>query len=112
MNNKIIGLNIKKYRKKAGFTQERLAELLDISTVHMSHMECGHVSMSIDILLKLCESLQVSPNQILSGVYNSPANTAEQNSLSLSKEQEVLFYKIMQLIKDYELSIESRFQEN
>ena len=51
MNNRVIGINIKKYRKIAGLTQEKLAELLNISTVHMSHMECGHVSMSLE---KMC----------------------------------------------------------
>ena len=65
LNTRIIGLNIKKYRKEKHLTQERLAEALDISTVHMSHIEGGSVSMSLDLLLRICETLGASPNQIL-----------------------------------------------
>ena len=50
MNNKIIGLNVKKFRKERHLTQEALAERLDISTVHMSHIEGGSVSMSLALL--------------------------------------------------------------
>ena len=61
LNTRIIGLNIKKYRKEKHLTQERLAEALDISTVHMSHIEGGSVSMSLDLLLRICETLGASP---------------------------------------------------
>lgn len=45
LNLKIIGNNIKKFRKAKGFTQAQLAEMIDISTIHMSHLETGSVSM-------------------------------------------------------------------
>ena len=80
MNNKIIGLNVKKFRKERHLTQEALAERLDISTVHMSHIEGGSVSMSLALLLQLCEALDIAPNQVLEGAYtlstekNKPAS--------------------------------------
>lgn len=102
MDNKIIGLNIKKYRKAAGYTQEQLAELLDISTVHMSHMECGHVSMSIDLLLKLCDVLNVTPDSILSGTFSVPASLPSESALDgIPKRLLPLACKMLELLRDY-----------
>lgn len=38
---KIFGENVKFYRKKQGLSQEQLAELLEISTNHLSVIETG-----------------------------------------------------------------------
>ncbi len=102
MTNKVIGMNIKKYRKAAGLTQEKLAELLNISTVHMSHMECGHVSMSIDILLKLCHFLQVTPNQVLYGAYPEYPNNNERMLDGMNERTKLLAFQILELLRKYE----------
>ena len=99
MNSKVIGINIKKYRKAAGLTQERLAELLDISTVHMSHMECGHVSMSIELLLKLCGILNVSPNHILNGAYKLPPTSPDSILDDLPEDTKLLAYYMIVIEK-------------
>ena len=70
MNQKNIGKNIKKLRTKRGFTQSQLAEMADISNVHMSHIETGAVSMSLEILMNICFSLGSTPNEILLGEYS------------------------------------------
>ena len=100
MKNRVIGINIKKYRKSAGLTQERLAELLDISTVHMSHLECGHVSMSMDLLLKLCAILNVTPNHILHGTYKQPASSGTILD-DMPENTKLLAYKILELLHSY-----------
>ena len=102
MNNKVIGINIKKYRKAAGLTQEKLAELLNISTVHMSHMECGHVSMSLEILLKLCEYLSVTPNQLLYGAYSASDSSQVSIFSGMEAETKLLSMQILDLIRNYE----------
>lgn len=102
MNNKVIGMNVKKYRRAAGFTQERLAEHLDISTVHMSHIECGHVSMSLDILLKLCDLLEVTPNHLLDGAFKSPlVHSSTPTFDGMSDSTKLLAYKILELLRNY-----------
>ena len=45
MNLQNIGNNIKKLRLEKKLTQSQLAEMTNISTVHMSHIETGNVSM-------------------------------------------------------------------
>lgn len=103
MNSKLIGMNIKKYRKAAGLTQEKLAELLNISTVHMSHIECGHVSMSLDILLKLCDFIQITPNQVLYGNYLDPHSSSECMLNDMNEQTKVLALRILELLRNYQL---------
>lgn len=101
MNSKVIGMNIKKYRKAAGLTQEKLSELLNISLVHMSHIECGHVSMSLDILLKLCNLLKVTPNQILYGTYSEACSSDESVLDGMNDQTKWLAIRILDLLRNY-----------
>lgn len=56
-----LGLNIAFYRKKAGYTQMQLSEILNIDRSHMSAIELGNVGVSLDIVFKLCNVLCISP---------------------------------------------------
>ena len=69
MDLKNIGANVKKMRLEQKMTQAQLGELANISTVHMSHIETGSVSMSLESLLELCHALCTTPNRILLGEY-------------------------------------------
>ncbi|MGN0172486.1 MAG: helix-turn-helix domain-containing protein [Acutalibacteraceae bacterium] len=57
---KQLGLNISYYRKSRGYTQLQLAELLNIDRSHMSAIELATVGVSLDVLFRLCEVLNVS----------------------------------------------------
>lgn len=72
MDSKIIGNNIRELRKKEHLTQAQLAEAIDKSTIHISHMENGLTNISIDCLLALCATLKTTPNNILQGTYYTP----------------------------------------
>ena len=39
-----IGQRVRKFRKSQNLSQEQLAELVNISTTHMSHIETGNTS--------------------------------------------------------------------
>lgn len=58
---KSLGLNIAYYRKKRGFSQSALAELIDISRTHMSRIETADCAVSLDVVFDICDVLQVSP---------------------------------------------------
>ena len=64
---KTIGLFIKELRTEKGYTQARLAQLLNIYDRTVSKYECGRGIPDIDILLKLSEVFEVSINEILNG---------------------------------------------
>ena len=56
----IFGNNLHSYRKLRGFSQEQLAEQLDISVKHLSTMETGKVFASAEMIEKIAKELNVS----------------------------------------------------
>ncbi len=62
--NKQIGQRIKELRKIKGYSQERLAEALDIATNSLSYIESGHGFMTLTTLDKMCRVLGVEPFEI------------------------------------------------
>ena len=50
MNYYEIGQKIRKIRKAHGLSQEQLAERINISTTHMSHIETGNTKLSLPVL--------------------------------------------------------------
>ena len=61
----VIGQRIRKTRKAHGLSQEQLAELVGISTTHMSHIETGNTKLSLPVLVSLAEALDVSTDDLL-----------------------------------------------
>lgn len=61
---KIFGSNVKKYRLKKGYTQEKLAELAEISDKVISPIETGRSFIKLEDMPKLCEVLEVEPFQL------------------------------------------------
>ena len=60
-----IGDRIKEARKKKGFTQEQLAERLDVSVEFVGQIERGLKLPSMNVFIKLIEALNVSADYLL-----------------------------------------------
>ena len=60
-----IGQQIRKLRKAHGFSQEELAEKVDISVTHMSHIETGNTKLSLPVFLDIAQVLEVSTDELL-----------------------------------------------
>lgn len=58
---KILGSNIRKYRKRGGLTQEQFAERLYISPKHLSNIEVGTKFVSAILLEKIITELDIPP---------------------------------------------------
>ncbi len=56
---------IKALRKAAGLSQQELADKLYIHVTHLSKMENGHLTPSIDIVQRLMKVFAVSADQLL-----------------------------------------------
>jgi transcriptional regulator with XRE-family HTH domain len=56
---KRLGAGIRKYRKRAGLTQEELAEKVDINPVYCGQIERGFRVPTIDVLLRIARALKV-----------------------------------------------------
>lgn len=59
-----LGLNIAFYRKDRGFSQEALAEKIDISRTHMGRIEVADCAVSLDVIFDICDALEVTPKQL------------------------------------------------
>lgn len=60
-----IGQRIKRIRKARGLSQEQLAEQVDISTTHMSHIENANTKLSLAVFVGIAEALEVSADTLL-----------------------------------------------
>lgn len=67
LNLEDVGKRIMERRKKLGLTQERLAELSDVTTQFVSYAESGKRAMRPENLLKLSSALNVSVDYLLTG---------------------------------------------
>jgi len=54
-----LGLNIAYYRKDKGYTQLKLAEMLDIDRAHMQRIETANAGVSLDVIFRLSDLLNV-----------------------------------------------------
>ena len=79
LNYKLIGVRLRAERIKKGFTQEKLSELSGISPQHCSGIECGSAKLSLPCLVSICNTLGITPNDIL-------MDSVEISTPQLSKE--------------------------
>lgn len=61
---RLLGLNIAYYRKKCGYSQEQLAEKVNISRTHMSRIEIADCAVSLDVIYKLSDALGVQTSKL------------------------------------------------
>lgn len=59
-----LGRKIQKLRKQLNYSQEELAEKINISRTHMGHIEQGRKSPSIKVLERLAKALKVHVKDI------------------------------------------------
>ena len=63
----LIGRRLAEIRKSRGWTQERLAEQTDLSNNYISNIENNRSIPSLETLVKLCEAIDITPNDVLLG---------------------------------------------
>lgn len=60
-----IGQRIREFRKLNNLSQEQLAERVNISTTHMSHIETGNTKLSLPVFVNIAETLGVTTDELL-----------------------------------------------
>ena len=91
MNQIKIGKFISECRKNENLTQMQLAEKLGITDRAVSKWECGRALPDSAIMLELCDILDISVNELLSGEKISMENSNQNNEqllLEMAKELE------------------------
>ncbi len=74
MGNKLLAI-----RKKAGLTQNEVAEAANLSDRTYADIERGTVNMRIETVLKICDALQITPDVFLTE--DNPNLSAKQTEL-------------------------------
>ena len=59
-----FGRNIAKYRKAKNLSQNALAEIMDISREHIAKIETAKRGISIELLFKLADALDIEEKQL------------------------------------------------
>ena len=59
-----LGLNIAYYRKERGFSQLQLADKVDISRTHMSRIENNDCAVSLDVIFRIADSLDIPVSKL------------------------------------------------
>lgn len=89
---KEIGKRIQTRRKQQGYTQEQIADLMNVSIQMVSNLERGNKAIKIDNLINLCQILDVSADYILTGKENYIDTTSLAGRIGqlMPKEQKVI----------------------
>lgn len=98
LNYERIGQRIAKRRMQTGLKQNVLAERIGISNNYLSSIERGKEKPSLEIIVNICNALQVTPDYLLMG--NMHSNNVPQNivdGLRLCSEEDLsLLTAVMQ----------------
>lgn len=78
-----IGNKLFTIRKRMGLTQAEVAEKAELSTRTYADIERGSVNMRIETVLKICNVLHITPDEIL---------TTEDSSISAIQQE--LWYRL------------------
>ena len=60
-----IGHNVRLQRTQLGMKQAELAERIDVSSQHISQIECGRTKLSLPVLVSLANALDCDVNALL-----------------------------------------------
>ena len=67
-----LGKNVRKYRLILGFTQEELADKCECSNSHIGQIENARGIPSLDMVVRIANSLSVTVDQLLKESYSNP----------------------------------------
>ena len=98
-----IGVRVQYYRKSINMTQEELAEQTKTSRVHISNIERGEGSPSIEVLIDIANALYVSADDLLAGnlFSSNPSRSEEEMDIlhDCTKEEKLIMLEGMRTIK-------------
>ena len=95
-----IGKNIQAIRKSHGYTQERLAEAIEVSTRYISDIEQDNSKPSYEVLIRICNLFEIGLDQI----FNKYLKIENENKVNYSltgfenlsdKDKKTIEYLIM-----------------
>ncbi len=100
---KVLSNSIRNARLSSNLTQETLSEMSDISLSFLKDIEGGRSGVSLINLINLCNSLHITPNELLKDFFKSSYDNAENLSQQihlLNNYQRDAIYTLIQYFKN------------
>ena len=103
---KAVGQRIRNYRTRAGFSQEKLAEMSGCHPTYIGQLERGEKNATIESIEKIAAALNISMSQLFeqlggqdNGRRNIPLECYEFLSAKTHEEQAQLFKILLEMDK-------------
>lgn len=101
---KLLGSRLKSARIKTGYTQEKVAEIINVSTTYISRIENGTTHINLPRLDELCTLFNTTMVYALSGVSENSNDYLEPEFCELLKDsspdEKVKAYQIIKIAFD------------
>lgn len=104
MDYSVVNSNIRKYREKAGLTQEQLAEKCHISSKYLSRLENNYYKGHLHVYVQIATALNISLYDLLGKISDKEENFAKQIVFlteSMTYNQREALLESIELIKKY-----------
>lgn len=102
----LIGERLKEVRLKRNYTQEKLAQMLNVSVAFLSRIERGNSHISLKRLSQMCSVLNVPEGYILNDTSSASTRYLSQEFSELLEKcpahKQRLIYKIAKIIAESE----------
>lgn len=99
---KLIGERIKEARKKAGWSQEKLGEIIDVATVYISRVERGSAQINLKRLSQISIALDIPIEELIVGTTTKSKNYLSKEFQELlvqcTTDKQKLIYNIAKIV--------------
>lgn len=101
---KIIGQRIKEERRKKGWSQEKLSEEVDVTTVYISKIERGSSRINLKRLAQISKALDTSIEYLIGGTAPDSSNYLDkelyETLLNCTPAKQRLIYNIAKIVSN------------
>ena len=97
-----IGNRIRTIRTGKNLTQEYLASQTGVNATHISNIELSRTKVSLTLLVRICNALDVSLDYLLENEYRNPSSAIQTELLNtvekMSKSKQETLLRIAQVL--------------
>lgn len=99
----LLGARIKELRKRAGLSQDQLAEIVRIEAKYLSRIEVGKRNPSLDTLENIADALNVEMKDLFDFMHLDPGEITPESIETImagaSKEETKLIYRLIKVVR-------------
>lgn len=102
---KEVGRRMSKRRKELGLKQYQVCEMIDVNYKYISNLETGRSAPSLDVIMRLCEALQTTPDYLLLGSDKGESMVSDKTLIEkisvLDPKSKAIVSGVIDLLNDY-----------